>query len=121
MQEPVRSGSKDKKEFLIFDHWSNFWFFDEEYKEKEPSRRSSLLQQLFEARVALAEAALEQDGRAAFSGDGCSADPQDIKAVMDTRAIDVRDRYRELELATGDRIAQFSVATKADLLSIAAP
>ena len=112
---------KDKKEFLIFDNWSNFWFFDEEYKEKEPSAQRSLLQQLFETRVALADAALQAMNEPLFQATVALL-IQDIKAVMDTRAIDVRDRYRELEkLVTGDRIAQFSVATKADLLSIAAP
>src|SRR6476646_1222364 len=46
----------------------------------------------------------------------------DIRAVRDTNAIDARDRWRELEaLADGDRIHHFAAATKADLLSIAAP
>src|SRR5262249_9040670 len=34
---------RDKTEFLIFDHWSNFWFFDEKYKETQPSAQKSLL------------------------------------------------------------------------------
>lgn len=51
---------RDKKEFVIFDHWANFWYFDQEYIEKEPSPQKSLLQQLFESRVAVAdEAALQ--------------------------------------------------------------
>jgi type I restriction enzyme R subunit len=46
----------------------------------------------------------------------------DVRAVRDTSAIDVRDRWRELEqLADGDRLQQFSAATQADLLSIVAP
>lgn len=45
----------------------------------------------------------------------------DIRAVRDTNAIDVRDRWRELEaLADGDRVNHFAAATKADLLSIVA-
>jgi type I restriction enzyme, R subunit len=51
---------KHKTEFLIFDHWSNFWFFDEVYKEKQLAPQKSLLQQIFEARVAIAEAALDK-------------------------------------------------------------
>ena len=31
---------KDKTEFLIFDHWQNFWFFDEVYKRRSRRRRS---------------------------------------------------------------------------------
>src|SRR6185295_9852003 len=39
-----------------------------------------------------------------------------------THAIDARDKWRELEaLADGDRVHHFAAATKADLLSIAAP
>ena len=46
----------------------------------------------------------------------------DIRAVRDTNAIDARDKWRELEtLSDGDRVRQFAAATKADLLSIAAP
>ena len=37
---------KDKTEFLIFDHWSNFWFFEEKYKETQPSVQKSLLTKL---------------------------------------------------------------------------
>src|SRR5206468_11790190 len=51
---------RDKTEFVIFDHWSNFWFFDEKYKETQPSHQKSLLQQLFEARIELAQAALDK-------------------------------------------------------------
>ncbi len=60
---------KDKTEFLIFDHWSNFWYFDEEYKETQPSVQKSLLQQIFEARVAIAEAALDKMDEPVFEGD----------------------------------------------------
>jgi type I restriction enzyme R subunit len=51
---------RDKTEFLIFDHWQNFWFFDEKYKETQPSPQKSLLQHLFEARVELAAVALDR-------------------------------------------------------------
>ena len=51
---------KDKSEFLIFDHWGNFEYFDELVKEEEPSQAKSLPQQLFEARIALGETALKQ-------------------------------------------------------------
>jgi type I restriction enzyme R subunit len=112
---------KDKTEFLIFDHWSNFWFFEEKYKEKQPSPQKSLLQLLFEARVELAQVALDKMDQPAFEA-AAALIIGDIRAVRDTNSIDARDRWRELEaLADGDRVHHFAAATKADLLSIAAP
>ncbi len=112
---------KDKTEFLIFDHWSNFWFFDEKYKEKQPAPQKSLLQHLFEARVELAQVALDKMDQPAFDS-AAALIIGDVRAVRDTNAIDSRDRWRELEmLADGDRVQHFAAATKADLLSIAAP
>jgi type I restriction enzyme R subunit len=112
---------RDKTEFLIFDHWSNFWFFDERYQEKQPSQQKSLLQHLFEARVDLAQTALDKMDQPAFES-AAALIIGDVRAVRDTNAIDTRDRWRELEmLADGDRVHHFAAATKADLLSIAAP
>ncbi|MFO0726465.1 MAG: DEAD/DEAH box helicase family protein [Myxococcota bacterium] len=112
---------RDKTEFLIFDHWKNFWFFDEKYKEAQPAPQKSLLQHLFEARVELLQTAIDKMNEAAIG----IAEQQilgDIRAVRDTNAIDARDRWRELtELADGDRVHHFAAATKADLLSIVAP
>jgi type I restriction enzyme R subunit len=111
----------DKTEFLIFDHWSNFWYFDEEYKEAEPSQHKSLLQHLFEARVELAQAALDKMDQDTFEA-AAALILDDIRAVRDTGAIDARDKWRQLEmLADGDRVHHFAAATKADLLSIVAP
>jgi type I restriction enzyme, R subunit len=113
--------TRDKTEFLIFDHWSNFWFFDEKYKEKQPSRQKSLLQQLFESRIELAQAALDKMDQNTFEA-AAALIIGDLRAVRDTNAIDARDKWRELEmLADGDRVHHFAAATKADLLSIAAP
>ena len=112
---------RHKTEFLIFDHWSNFWFFDEQYKEKQPAPQKSLLQHLFEARVELAQAALDKMDQATFDA-AAALLLGDVRAVRDTNAMDVRDRWRELEmLADGDRLQHFAAVTKADLLSIAAP
>jgi type I restriction enzyme R subunit len=112
---------RDKTEFLIFDHWSNFWFFDEKYKERQPSPQKSLLQHLFEARVELAQAALDKMDQPTFEA-AAALILGDVRAVRDTNSIDARDRWRELEmLADGDRVHHFAAATKADLLSIAAP
>jgi len=112
---------KDKTEFLIFDHWQNFWFFDEKYKEAQPTPQKSLLQHLFEARVELLSVAIDKMDEAAIE----IAEQQllgDIRAVRDTNAIDARDKWKELTLlADEDRVHHFAAATKADLLSIVAP
>ena len=112
---------RDKTEFLIFDHWSNFWFFDEEYKDTQPSPQKSLLQHLFEARIELAQLALDKMEQPTFQA-AAELIIGDVRAVRDTKSIDARDKLRELELLTDeDRIAHFAAATQADLLSIAAP
>jgi type I restriction enzyme, R subunit len=112
---------RHKTEFLIFDHWKNFWFFDERYKEIQPTPHKSLLQHLFESRVELAQAALDKMEQDTFEA-AAALIIGDIRAVRDTNAIDARDKWRELEmLADGDRVHQFAAATKADLLSVVAP
>jgi type I restriction enzyme R subunit len=58
---------KDKLVFRIFDHWGNFEFFEEKAKEAEPGMKKSLMQLLFEARIALAETALQKGELKAFS------------------------------------------------------
>lgn len=60
LREDLFGEGKDKSEFLIFDHWGNFEYFDEQVKEEEPSQTKSLPQLRFEARIALAEAAVAQ-------------------------------------------------------------
>ena len=55
-----------KKEYYIFDHYSNFVYFEEDYQEVEESQSKSMLQKLFEARLELVESALKQNHRQAF-------------------------------------------------------
>ena len=57
---------KDKKEFLIFDHYGNFQFFEEEYQEPEDAGSKSLLQSTFEERLALVRSALKKNHAPAF-------------------------------------------------------
>jgi type I restriction enzyme, R subunit len=57
---------KHKTEFLVFDHYGNFEFFEQEYQEPEDTGSKSLLQTAFEARLALAQAALHHNHAAAF-------------------------------------------------------
>lgn len=51
--EDLFGPGEDKKEFLIFDHWRNFEYFDHHYEEVEPPRRTSLMEKLFGARIEL--------------------------------------------------------------------
>ncbi len=121
LRKDLLGPGKDKTEFLIFDHWQNFWFFDEKYKEAQPAPQKSLLQHLFEARVELLQTAIDKMDEVAIA----IAEQQvlgDIRAVRDTNAIDARDKWKELtQLADGDRVHHFAAATKADLLSMVAP
>ncbi len=57
---------KDKKEFLIFDHYSNFAYFEESYQEAEDTGGKSLLQSTFETRIELVESALKANQADAF-------------------------------------------------------
>jgi len=57
---------KHKTEFLIFDHYGNFDYFEQEYKEPEDTGSKSLLQTTFEARLQLAQAALKHNHAPAF-------------------------------------------------------
>lgn len=81
----------DKKEFLIFDHYKNFEFFDVDYKEKEQTRQKSLLEVLFETRIEMGEAAIDAQDMDALSlaTKLLKADvndlPKDCVAVMDER------------------------------------
>jgi type I restriction enzyme, R subunit len=112
---------RDKTEFLIFDHWANFWFFDHEYREKEPAQQKSLLQRLFEERLRLAEVALDRMQEPVFQA-AVDLLADDIRATKDAGGIDVRDHLLELEsLSQRDRIAAFDPVTRADLLTVAAP
>jgi type I restriction enzyme, R subunit len=112
---------RDKTEFLIFDHWQNFYYFDEQYKETQPAVQKSLLQKLFEERATLADAALNKMNEPVFQA---TVDLllRDIEAAKLCGSVEVRDRWRELELLSDrNRVAQFAPATKADLLQVAAP
>jgi type I restriction enzyme R subunit len=57
---------KDKTEFYIFDHYGNFDFFEEEYKEPEDVGSKSLLHGLFDARLQLAQVAFKESHRDGF-------------------------------------------------------
>ena len=84
---------KNKTHFRIFDHWGNFEFFEKQYKKAEPSVSKSLMQQLFEARLDLARAALDQSQSAAF--DLIIALIKEDLDRLSEETISVREKWRE--------------------------
>jgi type I restriction enzyme, R subunit len=120
LRENLFGPGQDKTHFLIFDHWKNFEFFDQRYQAAEPRQPKSLTQVLFEARVNLAEAALQHTNPEAFeTAIGLIA--KDI-ADLPGGTIAVKERWREVEtLKNPDLLHQFDPATKAALLADIAP
>ncbi len=111
----------DKSEFLIFDHWGNFEFFEERYQEKQPSVSRSLLQQLFEARLDLMEAAIRALDQA--TADTCVKHlTQMVHAVQGTSAIAAKEHWKELEeLSKSEVVSAWHATTKDKLRTVAAP
>ena len=85
---------QDKQEFYIFDHYGNFDYFEQEYQEVEENHSKSMLQQLFEARLALVESALKLNQREAFdiAVDLIRADINDLPQA----SISVKKRLRDI-------------------------
>lgn len=107
---------KHKTEFRIFDHWGNFEFFGESYREPEPTPRKSLLQQLFEARIELAEIALSKPELPTFEA-AIALLHQDIVSLEGTGTISVRDAWRVLKkVGEPQTLRQFDPATRGVLL-----
>src|SRR5207244_4335591 len=111
---------KDKEKFLIFDHWKNFEWFDEQFKEADTAPSKSLMQQVFEARVRLADAALAAQNPEAFQlaigliGKNLAALPE--------RSIAVREKGRDVATVSRPEVLQqFDPVTKNTLLQQIAP
>jgi type I restriction enzyme R subunit len=111
---------RHKTHFMIFDHWNNFNWFDQTYKPAEPALTKSLLQQLFEARVRLAEAALVAQDQSAFRL-AISLIANDL-ASLPEKSIAVREKWKEVKtLSRTDTLQQFAAVTEAALLQDIAP
>lgn len=112
---------RDKSEFLIFDHWGNFEHFEEGYEEKEPSISRSLLQQLFEARMVLADAAIQALDQPTVD---CAVGhlTQMVRAVRNTGAIAAKEHWKELEVLCNPAVVGgWHAPTKEQLKKVAAP
>ncbi|MDC9500693.1 MULTISPECIES: DEAD/DEAH box helicase family protein [unclassified Pseudoalteromonas] len=93
--ENLYGPGQHKTHFLIFDHWANFEYFDENPEEDDVKQAKSLLQKLFEARVILAQTALKKANIDVFD--------QTIKLIHDDicllpmESISVRDNWQVVE------------------------
>lgn len=109
-----------KSHFQIFDHWGNFERFETDYKPAEPVRLKSLCERVFEARMKLAEAALEKQHNAGFE----IATGLIVKQIADLPkgSIPIKERWhRVLSVSSADTVREFSAATKATLQQDIAP
>ncbi|MBI4026281.1 MAG: DEAD/DEAH box helicase family protein [Verrucomicrobia bacterium] len=109
-----------KEKFRIFDHWGNFEYFDELKKEVDPGQTKSLMQLLFECRIALVEAAIaKQDVNALKLG--VELLKQDVAALPES-TIAVREKWREIKsIQMPGVIDSFSPATREVLRHEIAP
>lgn len=111
---------QDKSKFYIFDHWGNFAYFEESYREANPTASKSLLQKLFETRLLLADAALTKAKPDAFDL-AIKLMQADIAALPET-TIAVREKWREVrDVQRPDVLPALSAATRASLLKDIAP
>ncbi|MCP4350040.1 MAG: DEAD/DEAH box helicase family protein [Desulfobacterales bacterium] len=110
----------DKKKFRIFDHWGNFDFFDENFTEAEPASPKSLMQRLFEARINLAQNALNKSRNNEFKL-AAELIRRDINSLPE-ESIAVREKWREKRnLSKPEILDSFTRATVAALRSDIAP
>lgn len=111
---------KDKSMFIIFDHWGNFEYFDEQVDEAEPSQAKSLTQLLFEARIALAEAAIKAQDLDALKL-ATSLIAADIAALPED-CLSIKEKWRDIQSLRKDGVVEgFQPATVAVLKGLIAP
>lgn len=118
--ENLFGAGEHKTVFRIFDHWGNFERFEMGYQPAEPIQSKSLLQLLFEERLALAESALQSSEAEVFNKlvKLIEADIRDLPE----ESISVREKWREKRsILEGNRLHQFAPATVAMLRMTIAP
>lgn len=112
--------SKDKSEFLIFDHWNNFEFHELNAEEVEPSTPKPLTQRRYEARIDLAALALARSDLAAF--DLLAQQIQQDATALPDGAIAVRENWQAVQQARDAKlIHQFAPMTRQLLVDTVAP
>lgn len=110
----------DKSAFRIFDHWGNFAYFEESYREASPGAGKGLLQKLFEARLQLADTAL-LEARADVFDLAVSLMLADVVALPGA-TIAVREKWREVrDVQRPGVLSALSAVTHSTLLREIAP
>lgn len=118
---PILFGpGKHKTEFLIFDHYGNFSFFDEEYQEADDVGGKSLLQTTFEARIALAQSALKNNNASAFDA-AINHLKADINDLTDESIAVKRELRNVHQLQQTDQLTKFEASTQHLLANTIAP
>lgn len=84
---------KDKSKFRIFDHWGNFERFEIDRPEADPAPSKSIMQQVFEARLDLAETSLAKAELEALK-QTIALIRADINSLPD-KSIAVREKWKE--------------------------
>ncbi|PNU18527.1 restriction endonuclease subunit R [Geothermobacter hydrogeniphilus] len=111
---------KHKTKFRIFDHWGNFEYFEQNKPEAEPRPTKPLLQQIFEARLLLAETALAKAELDAF-GIARELIAGDLAALPE-KTIAVREKWKELaRVSRPEVLDQFAPVTQVILRDEIAP
>ncbi|MBL78844.1 MAG: restriction endonuclease subunit R [Nitrosomonadaceae bacterium] len=105
---------KDKKSFYIFDHWQNFEYFNQRYQEAEPKQSKPLLRKVFEARIDLAETALNNQLLDAF--EFAAEWIQKTICSLDETSISVREKWREKRTVEKLEVLRQFAPTTVDIL-----
>jgi len=101
---------KDKSMFRIFDHWGNFEYFEQEKPEAEPKDTKSLIQRVFEARITLAETALNKSELEIFN-QTIGLIGKDLNALPE-KTIAVKEKWKEKRnVSKAEILNQFTPAT----------
>jgi type I restriction enzyme R subunit len=112
---------KDKKDFLIIDHWGNFDHFGVDFKQPAGSIPKSLLQRVFEARLELAATSRAAGNEASLQA-ACELLGHDLAALEETKALEVREHAVELRRVSSDEaLHKLDPITKATLEQEIAP
>lgn len=111
---------EDKTEFLIFDHWDNFSYHDMNPEEAEPKAPKALTERRYEARIELAELALQRSDLAAFAM--FKRLLQDDAQALNDATISVRDNWQSVQTARDETILEaFAPTTRQILRESVAP
>ena len=88
---------KDKQEFLIIDHWNNFAFFNLKPEGKKPSSSTSIPEQLFAAKLGVAESALKSGDSGALNS--IIKELQADIAALPSGSVTVKEKAEKVSIA----------------------